>query len=80
MDKTHQPILQMEAVSAAMLLTPLPQDPSDVPVTSMEDAFASPQQTDDDVMAPPDLSDTSQTAAPLPDNSTQDQDLSLLNT
>ena len=60
-------------------LTPLPQDPSDVPVTSMEDAFASPQQTDDDVMAPPDLSDISQTAAPLPDNSTQDQDLSLLN-
>ncbi len=59
--------------------TTRPQDPSDVPVTSMEDAFTSPQQTDDDVMAPPDLSDTSQTAAPLPDNSTQDQDLSLLN-
>ena len=59
--------------------TTRPQDPSDVPVTSMEDAFTSPQQTDDDVMAPPDLSDTSQTAAPLPDNSPQDQDLSLLN-
>ncbi|AKN60092.1 hypothetical protein WB44_01990, partial [Synechococcus sp. WH 8020] len=59
--------------------TTRPQDPSEVPVTSTEDAFTSPQQTDDDVMAPPDLSDTSQTAAPLPDNSTQDQDLSLLN-
>ncbi len=68
------------SLSGDAALTPLPQDPSDVPVTSMEDAFASPQQTDDDVMAPPDLSDTSQTAAPLPDNSTQDQDLSLLNT
>ncbi len=67
------------SLSGDAALTPLPQDPSDVPVTSMEDAFASPQQTDDDVMAPPDLSDTNQTAAPLPDNSTQDQDLSLLN-
>ena len=69
-----------DLVNEQNAMTPSAQDPSAVPVTSMDDPFSDPSEFNNGDTAPPDLSDTNQTTDPLAaDVLQEDQDPSLLN-